>query len=203
MTDSKAQNANQAPPDLKLVPPPDPFDPAALRLDQSFTEGPAVKKLLTTIPVRKPGPQDFVRVHPDESYRLDTAVISLKDDRETYLVAPVLVRELIDECTPVTLYTTISRQGVLSLWPVRLPGLDGKTMEWWRSAREAAELAMTSWVRVKANQSLGAYELYTAAGNIPDPEWPSLTLREILQIAFREFMISTTDHAVLKRLRGA
>ena len=39
--------------DLKLVSP-DPFDPAALRLDQSFSEGPAVKKLLTTIPVRKP-----------------------------------------------------------------------------------------------------------------------------------------------------
>jgi hypothetical protein len=40
--------------DLKLVPS-DPFDPAALRFDQSFTEGPAVKRLLTAIPVRKPG----------------------------------------------------------------------------------------------------------------------------------------------------
>ena len=44
---------------------PDPFDPAALRLDQIFTDGTAVKKLLTTIPVRKPSRQDFVRVHPD------------------------------------------------------------------------------------------------------------------------------------------
>jgi hypothetical protein len=33
---------------------PNPFDPAALRLNQSFTDGPAVKKLLTMIPVRKP-----------------------------------------------------------------------------------------------------------------------------------------------------
>jgi hypothetical protein len=33
----------------------DPFDPAALRLDQSFTDTVGVKKLLTTIPVRKPG----------------------------------------------------------------------------------------------------------------------------------------------------
>jgi hypothetical protein len=189
-------------PDLKLVLP-DPFDPAVLRLDQSFTEGPAVKKLLTTIPVRKPGAQDFVRVHEGEKYRLDTAVISLKDDRETYLVAPVLVRELVDECIPVTLYTAITRQGVLTLWPVRLPGTDGRDMEWWRSAREATELAMHSWVRLKANTALGAYEIYTAAGNIPDPEWPQLSLHEILKIAFREFMIDTVDHAVIKKLRGA
>jgi hypothetical protein len=192
----------KTPPDLKLVAP-DPFDPAALRLDQSFTEGPAVKKLLTTIPVRKPGAQDFVRVHAGEEYRLDTAVIALKDDRETYLVAPVLVRELVDECIPVTLFTAISRQGVLTLWPVRLPGTDGKDMEWWKSAREAAELAMKSWVRLKANTALGAYEIYTAAGSIPDPEWPQLSFYEILKIAFREFMIDTTDHAVIKKLRGA
>jgi hypothetical protein len=181
---------------------PDPFDPAALRLDQSFTTGPAVKKLLTTIPVRKPGAQDFVRVHPGEEYRLNTAVIALKEDRETYLVSPVLVPELRDECTPVTLYTTMSRQGVLTLWPVRLPGEDGKDMDWWKSAREAAELAMTSWVRLKANTSLGAYEVFTASGNIPDPEWPQLSLRELLRIAFREYMVDSVDHAVIKRLRG-
>jgi hypothetical protein len=180
----------------------DPFDPNALRLDQSFADGPAVKKLLTTIPVRKPGAQDFVRVHPNAEYRLDTAVISLKDDRETYLVAPTLVSELITECAPVSLFTTISRQGVLTLWPIRLPGPDGKTNEWWRSARDAAEIAMESWVRVKASTSLGAYEIFRADGAIPDPEWPDLSLREILKIAFRDYYIDTPDHAVIKRLRG-
>jgi hypothetical protein len=143
-----------------------------------------------------------VRVHPDEEYRLDTAVISLNDDRETYLVAPVLVRELVDECIPVTLFTTISRQGVLTLWPVRLPGQDGKDMEWWRSAREAAELAMRSWVRMKANTALGADDIYAAAGNIPEPEWPQLTFHEILKIALREFMVDSTDHPVIRKLRG-
>ena len=49
--------------------PPDPFDPANLRLSQSFTETVGVKKLLTTVPVRKPSPQEFVRVHPDPEYR--------------------------------------------------------------------------------------------------------------------------------------
>jgi hypothetical protein len=180
----------------------DPFDPAALRLDQSFTDGPAVKKLLTTIPVRKPGNQDFVRVHAGESYRLNTAVIQLKDDREVYLVAPTLVKELLTECAPVTLYTVMSRQGVLSLWPVRLPASDGKDMEWWRSAREAAALAMKGWVRIKANSSLGAYEIFKADGALSEPEWPELTFGELLRIAFRDYYVDKLDHAVVKRLRG-
>jgi hypothetical protein len=60
--------------------PPDPFDVASLRLSQNFTETAGVKKLLTTVPVRKPKKQEFVRVHPGEGYRLDVAMIELKDD---------------------------------------------------------------------------------------------------------------------------
>ena len=48
-----------------------PFDPAALRLDQSFADTVGVKKHLMTVPVRKPNRQDFVRVHPDPAYQAD------------------------------------------------------------------------------------------------------------------------------------
>jgi hypothetical protein len=64
----------------------DPFNPALLRLDQNFAEMVGVKKLLTTVPVRKPNRQDFVRVHSDAAYRLvPAAIIELKEDREVYL----------------------------------------------------------------------------------------------------------------------
>jgi hypothetical protein len=190
-------------PSLHVVPPPDPFDPANLRLDQSFTEGAAVKKLLTSISVRKPGPQDWVRVHPAEDYRLSVALIVLKDDRESYLVLPSMASELVGEWTPHTLYTVINRQGVLSIWPARLPGSDGRQNEWWRSAQEAAELAMTKWVRIKSDMALGAYQLYEAASSIPEPEWPDLPFMEMLRIAFRDRLVDHADHPVLKRLRGA
>ena len=77
-------------PDLKLATEttPDPFDLASLRLNPSFLETAGVKKLLTTVPARRPSPQDFVRVHPSEEYRLDVPMIDLKDDREDYLVRP-------------------------------------------------------------------------------------------------------------------
>ena len=60
---------------------PDPFNPTNLRLSQSFVETAGVKKLLTTIPVRKPSPQDFVRVHPSPDYRENFPIIELKDEQ--------------------------------------------------------------------------------------------------------------------------
>jgi hypothetical protein len=51
---------------------PSPFDNlSALRLDQSYADSSGVKKLLTTVPVRKPNRQDFVRVHPDPGVSAD------------------------------------------------------------------------------------------------------------------------------------
>ena len=164
----------------KPRPAPDPFDPAALRLDQAFAETVGVRKLLTTVPVRKPNRQDFVRVHPDPAYRLTpAATIELRDDRETYLVTPGMASQLPGEFAASTLFTAINRQDVLHLWPVKLPGTDGKHNEWHRSAAEAAELAMRRWVRVTANTALGAYEIFEATGDLPEPVWPELSFPDI------------------------
>jgi hypothetical protein len=181
---------------------PDPYDLSNLQLSQSFTETSGVKKLLTTVPVRKPNPQDWVRVHPDPAMRGHFPLIELKDEREEYVIAGALVPELVGEFVHKTLYTTINRQGVVSLWPVRLPDPDGREMDWNRSAREAAELASTRWVRVKANRSLGAYEIHEAEGIIAEPKWPELTFQEIIRIAFRDRLVTSLDHPVIKRLRG-
>jgi hypothetical protein len=181
---------------------PDPFDIASLRLNPSFIETAGVKKLLTTVPVRKPNNQDFVRVHPAEEYRENFAMIDLKDDREEYLVHPELAQELAGEIALKTLYTAINRQGMVFLWPVKLPAPDGRRDEWARSQREAAELAMKRWVRVKANMSLGAYEITTAESAMADPVWPDLSLRELIRIAFRDRLVTSIDHPVVKRLRG-
>src|SRR4051795_793091 len=62
---------------------PDPFDPANMRLDPA-AELISVKRVLVRLPVRRPNPQHFIQVHPDPAYRLDTALIMLKEERETY-----------------------------------------------------------------------------------------------------------------------
>ncbi len=181
----------------------DPFNPAALRLDQSFADTVGVKKLLTTVPVRKPNRQDFVRVHSDPQYRLTpAAIIEVKEDREFYLVLPSIAQQLAGEFNVRTPFLTINRQGVVHLWPIKLPGPDGKHNEWPRSEAVAAERAMELWVRVTANKSLGAYEVREATGELPEPDWPAFSFEEILRIAFRDHIVDRVDHPLVQRLRG-
>jgi hypothetical protein len=181
---------------------PDPFDLASLRLNPSFLETAGVKKLLTTVPARRPLPQDFVRVHSLPDYRENFAMIDLKDDREDFLVRPELLPELAGEVVYKTVFTAINRQGVVFLWPIRLPAPDDRKSEWPRSAREAAEMAMGQWIRLKANMSLGAYEITVAESVMAEPVWPELSFQELVRIAYRDRMITGLDHPVVKRLRG-
>jgi hypothetical protein len=183
---------------------PDPFDLSRLRISQDFLSAAGVKKLWTTIPVRKPSKEWFVRTHPNEEFRLSTYVIELKEDSEMYLVEPSLWPELAGETTfgPRALITSINKQGVLFLWPIRLPGADGRIDDWNRSALEAATLAAKSWVRVQANMSLGGYEVYQATGSWGDAAWPELSFSELVRLAFKDKVIEALDHPVLKRLRG-
>jgi hypothetical protein len=180
-----------------------PFDPAALRVTGAAAEAIGVKKALLTVPVRKPS-QEFVRVHPDENFSLPTTILEVKADREIYLIAPALRDALAAESAMSVrmLFTTISRQGDLFLWPVRLPGASGRADNWSRSAMEAAELARKSWVRVQAKMSLGAYEVFQATGDLPEPDWPALSFGDILKIAFKDRLIDALDHPVLRQLRG-
>src|SRR4051794_13958551 len=147
------------------------------------------KKLLTQVPVRKPDRQEFVRVHPDPDRRLTTTILELKEDSKIYLVAPELRAELSNEITLVILYQTINRQGVISLWPCRLPSSDGKTNPWNRSALEAAEHATKRWTRVASSKELGAYEISEAVSDLPEPKWPDISLQELLKIAFKDAYI--------------
>jgi hypothetical protein len=184
-------------------PPPDPFDLSNLRLASNFAETSGVKKLLRTVPVRKPHKQEFIRVHPDPNYRENFAMIELKEDRETFLIAGAgLAAELAAEAINVTLFTAVNRQGVVFLWPVRLPSADGREMVWHSSAREAAAEAVTTWTRVSANMALGAYELAVAEGISSEPQWPDLSFQELLRIAFRDRLVTDLNHPVVKRLRG-
>jgi hypothetical protein len=195
-----APNGDQKQPD-----PPDPFDPARLRLSQDFATTLGVKKLLLTVPVRKPAKEWFIQVHAGEEYRLQTAVIELKEDREMYLVDRTLWAELAtSEATfgQRAIYTAANRQGTVFLWPIRLPGSDGKLDEWNISALDAAQRAAGNWVRIAANMNLGAYDVFEARAELPDPEWPAESFHDLLRIAFKNKFIDSLEHPVLKRLRG-
>jgi hypothetical protein len=182
-----------------------PFDPPNLRLDPEYLKSGGVKKLLTTVPVRRPNKQDFVRVHPDPEYRLcGVAIIEFREDRESYLVMPSYAQGLdpqLFNCCNLNL--AINRQKVLFLWPTKLPTPGGHVNAWHSSGLEAAEKAMTHWIRVVPNTSLGAYEFFVAESHLSDPEWPSLSLRDLIEIAFKDRIVKDRDHPAMQKLRGA
>lgn len=181
-----------------------PFDPGRLRLSQDFVSAAGVKKVLNTVPVRKPSKEWFVRTHPDSAYHINSCVIELKEDSEVYLVDRPLWDVLAAESTfgPRALITTINRQGVLFLWPIRLPGADGRIDDWNRSALQLSTLAAEKWVRVQSNRSLGAYEVFEASGQWSEPSWDVPPFPELLRLAFKDKFIQDLEHPVLRRLRG-
>jgi hypothetical protein len=181
----------------------DPFsDLSSLQLSQDFHAQVGVKKALVRVPVRKPHRQEFIRVRDDAEYRLETGVLELKEDREYYLLAPEVREQLPGDWAPVRLVTAITRQGVVFLWPLKLPDPDGRANSWHETALNAANLATGQWVKLVADMNLGGYQPYLATGELPEPDWPEHDFQRLLAVAFRERFIRDMEHPVITRLLG-
>lgn len=180
----------------------DPFDPINLRLTVDYTTAVSATKLLTTVPVKRPDRAYFFRVHPSPEFILETNILERRDEGETYVVHQDIALSFPHDVVAKRLYLTLTVQGVPALWPVRLPGEDGRLDPWNESAHAIAEIAMKRWVRVVSNRHLGAYQATCAVNIKTEPEWPAVSFKEILRIAFRDRIITSLDHPVLRRLRG-
>lgn len=184
--------------------PPDPFDPAALRLGADYSEGLGVRKVITTVPNRKPNKSEWFQARPGDAWRLQTAVLELEKgvERSTYLVAPSLWADLSGEITPALLLTCVNRANDLFIWRIKLPGADGRSNTWTDSALQIAKAAETTWCRMVSDTTNGIYTHYVPTAELPDPKWPALSFNEIIKLAFRGRMIESLDHPILRELRG-
>src|SRR5208282_5122129 len=147
------------------------FNLDKFRLGQNdYVENAGGRKLLTTIPVRRPAKESWFRSHRDSNFRFPASVIELKEQNELYLVDRALWGELQGESTFIEklLVPIMTRQQALIIWPIRLPGPDGRLDDWNKSAMEAAEIAREKWIRLSPNKSLGAYEIIAG----PEPQAP-------------------------------
>jgi hypothetical protein len=175
----------------------------ALRLSPDAAAVAGTSEVLSHVPIRKPNRQEFFRTHPNsETMWLSTGVFVDRQEREVFFVTPRMREALVGEIKPVLLITTVTRQSVLLLWPLTLPTDEIRRNNWFDTAREAAELAKANWVRMPADMSLGGYRIYQAQGQLSEPVWPEKTLSEILQIAFRDRIVDSENHPVVRRLRG-
>ena len=175
---------------------------ASLRLSQNFGQSLGVKKVLTTVPVGKPSKDRFFRTHQSPDWVYPTFVLEDKVVGETYLLSEEVASVLGSLVRPVELYVVIDRQGNLFLVPVPLPGSNGVRNRWHETLLFAVMRAKTVWLRISANKALGGYEPFEPIAELPEPTWPSTTLEELLEIAFRGRIITTVDHPVVQEKLG-
>jgi len=179
-----------------------PEDLTTFALTEEFIAG-VTKKVLTTVPVRKPSKDAFVRTTTTDSHWKIYSILELRGEEKTYIVAPAVAAalEMEGETTlaKARLVPTIDRRGNYFLWPLKVTD---RELTWHLSALRAAELAKSKWVRIQANMSAGAYDTCVAEMQSVDPIWPEEDMTTILKIAFKDKVISSHDHPVLKELRG-
>jgi hypothetical protein len=184
---------------------PDPFDLVSLRDDP----GPEVvhtTKPLVHVPVRKPGPTEFFRVHPSPEFTVDGWTVEYGSDKDLkdYWIAPHLVNAV--RYLPLRrkkFWTCVNRWGVVFLWPSPIPSEGASQgMTWYQSRLRAAHEATRLWCRINGNMSLGAYELTIAPGDLGDPDWPDYSFPELLKLGFKDAVITSIDHQVIKELSG-
>ena len=178
------------------------WDLNALRLDQNFDTIIGAKPVLGVVKVRKPNNQEWFRIHPSEDWRLQTAVLHLKEEGENYLVHHNLRVAIWDEIQPVMLFTAINRQGEVFVWPVRLPKGDGRTDTFMQSDMKAAKEAEDKWTRRQWVPENKSHKVSTANGLTDFPVWPDTTFQKLIETAFQDKFIRDLDHPILRRLRG-
>src|SRR5262249_17421979 len=152
-------------------------------------------KIRTTVKVGKPRKDDFVRVHPDESYRLQTGVLEVRGEgqvgAELFLVAGPLHDELAaDPCfRPCLLATAVNRSGDPFLWHINLAREGDRQSDWADSALEAVNRAVKCWVRVVANLRTGCYDIWEARARLSEPQWPEESFSGLLRLGFRDAFV--------------
>jgi hypothetical protein len=155
------------------------------------------QRIVTRVPVKRPDKQIFFRAHPTD--KVETYVIEDRENREMYYVLPEMRDEIVAQGLhrPVLLVRVITRQAVNMVWPIGL-SVDGRSNSWHETAHEACRMAEKDWIRIVSNMALGGYEIFKAIAPIDEPDWSKMTFQELLEIAFRNRIISSLDHPVLK-----
>jgi hypothetical protein len=205
--EGKSPDGVAQPTDTAPTKPANPFSREALRLNNNYAALFKTETHQHSIPVDKPPSEVWFRVHPDrneagDEFYFDTYLLQLKNgpDRGTYQVSAHLLPYLRGKkaLKPMRLVLCIDTQGELRLWPLRLPGEDGREDDWMSSSLSIAEQAKHQWVRMEAGAN--GFKSETTDADIPEPTWPNKTFDEILDIAFAKKRIAQESDPILRRL---
>ena len=187
----------------------DPFSNLdAFKVGQDFNEFQAVIDY-SVIPLRKPGKQQWFRVHPE--LKLDNVCfLEVEQDEgapESFMltgdVAPSLIN--LPGISKRSLRLCVSRPNSSPfVWAIKMPkGTGAKHDDWGISAMKLAHIAEGEWIRMSSDMQLGSYKHHTATAQWAEPVWPSLSISEVLRRSIGErHIIASVDHPVVRQLQG-
>lgn len=172
-----------------------------------------VQKVLNTILIGKPSKTSFFQIRQGEGFEpielFTFAPDHVGKDSNPYLVQDEECQaylEQLEVLIPAKFYLYI----IYGSDVMKIDYISQKTdsmgnLNRYHSSRmEAYEEAGHKWIRMYANQEGGFYSYAYAEDNLPAPNWPGkpANMEEALNIAFKDYIIDSPNHPIIKKLKG-
>ncbi|MCC8978657.1 hypothetical protein [Bradyrhizobium acaciae] len=179
-------------------------DLEALKLSQEEMGIQGANEILTRIPVRKPQKHEYFRVRPGDENSFTAVLYEDRETREHYFVAPKMLPLLraVTDVSVATLVPFITKQKMVGIFPLKVASDATAQSGWQTTAMTAAHLAKTQWIRIQADMALSGYRIFAAEGQLGDPKWPEKPFNELLDLAFKDHVISSQDHPIFNKILG-
>lgn len=160
------------------------------------------EKVLTSLPVRKPKRDEWIRLHPEIHTR--AYIYESREDNSWYVVLPTVVEPMLDVVRYVQLTLAVNYGGSAFVHPVPVP-TERKAHRAHITGFAGAEQAMREWVRISWNGS--EYDIYRRSSAKVEPAWPAEVTNpsEMLRFAAKAGgfeVIDSLDHPVVRELQG-
>jgi len=149
----------------------------------------------------------FWRTRCDEGWRREDNVFTLlvlkEEMSKTFLLVPHEVEEelrddnrLSDFLIVAELVSAVDTRGKPVVWPIDRNSSHSSA----ESARSIAARLENEWGTMK--WSGDSYEFVKPESDLGNPSWPSGTVNDLLEKAFRGQVIDSMDHPTIKELKG-
>ncbi len=177
--------------------------PDALKLDVAHHQLAVNASEQSMIPLGAPNKQLFFRVA--SALSMLVCLLDWKADGFSYLLTQTVQRAISEaDVKFVKLYVWVDRRDNVGVWAVGVPYSDGTNYDAWKSGHKVCERAKTEWVKKRWNRQMGVYDIVTLHPSVeaPKPNFPELTMEEVVERVFEGRIIDSVDHPIIRELQG-
>ena len=152
---------------------------------------------VSSISVGRPPKYTIFRINPNPEYQKLVLLFETEVDKSMFFVDATLRGQLKGVAHVYRIFLGITNVGTLFLLPVRVPDESGELNQWHASRRRMVSLAMKRWIQMRPVKASSGYRPYYPKQQIAEPEWPTISMDEIVANAVIGKRIQSLDHPAL------